>query len=335
MDKNIFKIKSDYPLLIPIKSGSNLHMVLVKKVKKRYSILYDPMFGIMKINNEKLKDIWNGEYLEVVNITGSNFHLKKESIIPSIYTITTVFFEILSFILLLTALNKINNDSSIYLVLSLFVGYILSDFIYRKFLILSMKKFDKKIFSDDNILNQNNFKYRYSSLTKFKMLSISNPIELISTLLITIFGSVVLGINNYFNLFIVIIICLINIIFKIIEDKKICNKKNKIDNIENNLLNSCINSNIEFKKQVNLLNKETYNYVNYLNFKKYITTFLLIISSLLFSYINKVQSLNFMLFHFFFYMYLNDNIVKLLNFDQNLDKIKSFKALYFYYFSKS
>jgi ABC-type bacteriocin/lantibiotic exporter with double-glycine peptidase domain len=330
--EEIFTKKVKTPLLMPINKGNFLHMVVVKKITKKRCLIQDPATGTYYLNKKNLLDCWNGEYLEVSEVRGSNFRLKPKRFVPLYMTFFTVFFEILSFISLVLALFFIDGSKSFYWSLALFFSYIVFEFIYRKILILSMKKFDKMMLVNKKAFNHLKFKTRYADITKLKVLSVSNPIQLLSLIMMTIFGIVVLGINSPYNLISISAIVLFQLIFRIFERHTYEYKRNRIDLLERNLNSEAKLSTDKFLERINILNKETYSYVSYCNLKKYILIFLIIALSLLYSFLSGVNSLNFMLFHFFFYLYINDNLEKIIHFSQNYEEYKRYKALYLYYF---
>jgi len=331
--KQFFKEKKKL-LLIPIKENDKLHMVLLKKIKLKKSVIFDPASGIHYINNKNLIDIWDGEYLEVLNVEGSDFSLKKLRIIPRFFTFLTMLFEFLSFASLIIALYFIDGSISFYISLGLFASYILFEFIYRKMIVYSMKYFDKHTMVNEFALNRQDFKLRYADMTQFKVLAISNPIQLFSLTLMCLLGIIVLGINSGYNLISIVVIIFFQFLFKIYENHKMEYRHNKINLIENDLDSLARISNKTFLSKIEQLNNETYRYVAFCNFKKYVMVFLIIAMSLLYCALTKNFSINFMLFHFFFYLYINDDFEKIFNFNKSNDDFKYYKALYLYYFDK-
>ena len=247
-------------------------------------------------------------------------------------TALTIFFEILSFLSLIVALYFIDGKQSFYGSLGLFAAYIVFEFIYRKILIQSMKKFDEKLTINKLAFEQKNFKQRYADMTQLKVLSVSNPVQLLSLVMMTVFGIVVLGINSPFNLISIGVIILFQFIFRIFEKTTYEFKRNRIDSLEKDLTCGVNLPTNKFLERINMLNKETYSYISYCNLKKYIMVFLIIALSLLYVNLSDVNSLNFMLFHFFFYLYINENFEKIMNFSKNYEDYKRYKALYLYYF---
>lgn len=334
ISKDLFFKQKKKMILIPIKENDMFHMVLVKKILKKKSLIYDPMSGIHFIKNKNLVDIWDGEYLEVLNVEGSNFHLRKMRVVPKIFTFLTMFFEFVSFASLIIALYFIDGTIPFYLSLGLFLSYIIFEFIYQKILIETMKYFDKHTMVGEFALNRQDFKSRYANMTQFKVLAISNPIQIFSLILMCSLGIMVLGINSIYNLISIGIVFLFQIIFKLFENYKMGNRYNRISSLENDLGSLCRTSNTTFLSKINELNNETYRYVSFCNFKKYVMVFLIIALSFLYCSLTKNFSVNFMLFHFFFYLYINDDFEKIINFSKNFEDFKYYKALYLYYFNK-
>lgn len=333
IDKDIKKIKKS-PFLLPIISDSILHLILVKKVKRKKCLIYDPSYGVYWLKNKDLKSIWNGEYLEVDKIKKGNFKLKKVNFISKRISLLSILFELLSFSSLMWAMYFINKNQSFYSSLILFACYIIFEFLYRKALIQGMKKFDNDLIIPEFSLNHMDFKTRYANMVKFKNIVITSPVEIISLILMTAFGIVLLIINNVINFLIILAIFLTLICFKAIESNTFSYKINKINKMEKELENISKNSNDVFVKKIKSLNAQTYQYASYLNLKKYLIIFIIISLALLYAKINSIDSINFVLFHFFFYLYLSENINSILNLDKYYEQFKYYKALYLYYFNK-
>jgi len=334
ISKDLFFKQKKKMILIPIKVNDIFHMVLIKKIFGRKSLVYDPTSGINYISNKKIIDVWDGEYLEVLGVEGSDFHLKKIRVVPRIFTILTMFFEFISFASLIVALYFIDGTIPFYVSLALFVSYIIFEFVYQKMLVETMKYFDKHTMVEEFALNRQDFKSRYANMTQFKVLAISNPIQIFSLSLMCILGIIVLGINSAYNLISIAIVFIFQIIFKVFENYKMKNRYNKISSLEGDLSLLSRTSNKTFLLKINELNDETYRFISFCNFKKYVMIFLIITLCFLYCSFTKNFSVNFMLFHFFFYLYINDDFEKIVNFSKNYEDFKYYKALYLYYFDK-
>ena len=169
-------------------------------------------------------------------------------------------------------------------------------------------------------------------MNRFKYSIISYPIQIISCLLILSFGIFVLAINNLGNLIILGITFVLQIAFFLFEKLKFRRKLNYLEVLEKRLTNYSNENVDDFKINMTKLNEETYKCVSYYNFKKYLLIFVTIILCLIYQGFIGEISLNFMLFHFFIYIYLQENFDKILNVNKIINDIKYYKCLYLYYF---
>ncbi|MBO8428141.1 MAG: hypothetical protein IAC58_06340 [Firmicutes bacterium] len=337
MDKEeLFKGKGDFelPILVTLNFKECRHMVLVKKIYKNSLKIYDPKKGIYRMKKKDFFNLWEGFILEISEIKGSNFKASKVNVLPKSFMFLSLFFELLSFIALFLGMFFVNENYSFLIPLLLFVFFVIFEFVYQKIVILSLKYFDNKLLYDDFLRNKNSFKDYYEDMNKYKVELVSTPIKYLSSGIIIIFGMFLLGINSYFSLINLGIIFIIQIIFKLLEKRYLLKKRNELGNLEHSLIKSETLKDDEFKEKLETLNNETYNIVSLTNFKKYFLMFLTIILCLLFLGFSGNITLNFLLFHFFMYIFLEDNFEKILSISDSIEKIKTYKCLYLYHFSK-
>lgn len=332
--EDIFKKMVKAPFLIPVKSGDLLHMLLVRKVRRRKVYVFDPKNGAYWIKKEKLLDIWNGEILEATAHTGSDFNVKKTKLIPFKTQFFTIFSQIMSFLSLVVALYFINEEISFLVPLGFLLTYIILEFIFERILVSGMKNFDKQTLIPEFSSNRRNFKERYIKMNKFKSMIFANPVQFVGTAMISLFALVLLGINSYLNLIGFGIIFLFQIGFHFIFKYYFKYRRNGLEELEKELNASVYASKEEFNDKLKRLNEETYKYVSLSNSKKYLMTFLIFAISLFLMALSGNISINFMLFHFFIMVYLFENIEKLLNVSENLEEYNKYKALYLFYFNK-
>lgn len=328
----IFNFKTKKAFLAPIKRDNQLHMVLIKRVYKKRLLVFDPAIGVRFITKNDFIDIWNGEIIEVKEIGNSCFKAKKNALLPKSNMIITIFFQISSFICLMLATLFIDKNFNFLIPLSLFFGYIIFEILYQKAIIYSLKYFDNYILLNDFTYKRYDFRKYFEPMNRFKYSVISSPIQLINNCLILIFGLFVLGINNLINLAIVATTFIFQILFFFYEKYHYSYRLEKLELLEKKLLKYTNKDVDEFKNTVYEINNETYRYVSYFNFKRYFLIFLTLISCLVYQGFIGEISINFMLFHFFIYIYLQENFEKLLNFNKTLLDIKYYKCLYLYYF---
>ena len=57
-------------------------MVLVKKIKCKRVLIYDPKIGIYELKKDKFLELWNSEILEIESIGSSNYKESYSSPVP-------------------------------------------------------------------------------------------------------------------------------------------------------------------------------------------------------------------------------------------------------------
>lgn len=320
------------PALLPIKVNEMLHMVLLTHIGRRKVKVKDPKLGIYKIKKEELFDIWNGEFLEIEGINGSNYKKKRIKAIPIKYTILSTFFQICSLFFLLCAMLFVDKTYPFYVPLSLFLCFGISEITYKRMLIMSMKKFDDGIIKNIFSTNRSKFKDKYYEMSNFKLLLISRPIQIINSVIILIAGFIILGFNGYLNIINIAIIITMRLILDVIENKVFNSRKRNIDGVERELLRSEHADN--FISKLMEVQNQAYKRVAFNNFKKYCIAFLTGTICLLYCAFTGQININFIIFHAFIYFYLSEMSSKLLDMYYKLPDFRYSKCLYEYYCSE-
>lgn len=332
-----FKNKEDLlkqaclPVLVPIKSGNTLHMVLIRKIKKDKLLIFDPADEPKWIDFYEFTKNWNGECLEAADIKGSLFKQKKYSFISWPYKICVPLFQLLSFAFLISALFFIDKNYSFLIPLCFLIAFVIFEFIYRTLLINEMKSFDNKVLTNINIRERSTLKSRFVEMNNFKVLLIGGPIQIINSVIIIIFGAVILFLNSYLNLINLIVISIISVALTLFEKRFYKNTKADISNYENKIFTLKEDEKGDLKEKIAELHKKTYSFINFMNLKKMILIFLIIVISLIYCAFTDNISLNFVLFHTFIYYYLAQNVTKLLESIESFKEKPYYLSLYQYY----
>lgn len=327
-----YDYKTRKPFLAPVKNENALHMVLVKRVGKKKLLVYDPALGIYNISKEEFIKKWNGEMLEVDEVEESKFKKEKIKILPNSYVCVTLFFQVVSFLFLVLATLFIDKNFSFLISFSLFLGYVITEFIYQRFIIKSFKYFDNNILMNDYSLKRKSIKKYFEPMNKFKFTAISSPIQHLNCALILCFGIFILTYNDLANLIIISIIFFAQVCFKIYEKHYLDINITQLELCEKKIFYNEAEDKVDFISSIKKLNDETYKIISYFNFKKYFLMFFSLACCLIYQGFMGNITINFMLFHFFLYIYLEENFDKLLNINKYVDELKYYKCLYLYHF---
>lgn len=328
IDKEEIFASKNFPIMVTFSNESTLHMVLLKKINKKTVEINDPAKGELIITREEFAERFNGEFLECEEIEKTKYKSRKFQYTKAKHIWLALAFELISFVLLVTGLY-FSSETNIIIPILLFLGFVLTSFIYHKILVLGMKDFDKNIVEPCYFRRKKDSKSVLLNMISFKKTYFVLPIELLSSSLILIFGSVLLAFNSMISLINVLGIIMCEILFYILFNKKINAKKAKTQEKEEVLIK---NNNEEVtKKAMEEATTEVYSISNFYNSKKYIMVFLILIMTLLYMYLVNKMSLNFLIFYFFFYSYLDESIYKIIDFSESFNEYKYYKCLYLNY----
>ena len=300
----LFKEKPKYSLAI-IEDNNKLHMVFVKKIKNNSIILYDPEYGKIKYSKKEFIQKWNGQILIVKNYLKKKFDVKirnSEKIHNLIFSLLIV----ISHVLFLTSLYFVKSNNNFLIPLLIFLAYLLFNLFIENSLINLMYKIDKNI--KKILINRKNDRYKtYVDLTNYKVNYFTRNINITNSIMTFLSGCFILGINSYLNLIIILIILFIKILISLLFNNMKKKKKIELIKLENSLKN---NQNFN-DKDYDKITKNTYDILRIEEVSKIITIGLIFFITILLTSFQKTITLNFLLFHFFAFLFLNDSLDKL------------------------
>lgn len=328
-DKELDELKDKLTLVNIIKNEA-LHMVVLFKVKKNKVLIADPDENYIWVNKDIFLNSWTGDFLEVEEVLGSEFKLTKKKNKLDVFIISSLVIELVAFLALTFGFYSCNKDMSFLIPLGLFLVFVILQIVYRRVLIKGMKKFDEEIMEPAYLVSRNKLTDCLIDMNNYKKITFSSPLTLFSIVFTLIFSTIILGVNSYLNLINIGIVLFFQISMHFIFDSYFKEKKKNLVNVENKLNDTKLKEE-EFKENLRNLNKETYSISTLYDIKKYVSIFLSITLSMILFGLNSTSGLNFILFHTFFYVYINDNIEKLIDFGEEYNEYKKYKCKYLNY----
>ena len=322
--EKLFQEKQKYSLVI-LENNSKLHMVFVKKITKHFVLILDPEYGKIKYTKKEFLKYWNGQILIVKSYLRKKFAYKRIKKNP-FYNVLTSILVVIAHVLLLTSLYFVKSSNNFLMPLLIFLSYLLFNLFIENLIINIMYRFDNKIKSI--IKNRNNDKYKtYCDLQQYKVNYFVRNIQITNLIMNFLSLTFILGINSYLNicaiLFILFFKLTISCCTKNLKKKKVI----ELNYLENSFKND---KNFDLKKY-NLINKNSYFILKIEEFIKVITIAIIFFITILLTSFQKTISLNFLLFHFFAFLFLNETLDKIFNFLFDEKDLKYYQNLYQYY----
>ena len=167
------------------------------------------------------------------------------------------------------------------------------------------------------------------NITKLKKSLFVDPSQLIASILMVLIAIIILGLNSYLNLISIGIVLIAQIVLLFVQNRFFNTNINKISSLENSFFAS---KNKEDSYAIyEKLNSATYKYINIVNLKKCVIYLLIIVLCFFISSLTGNISLNFILFHFFIFILISENLEKIMLYKSQVEEQNYLKSYYYYY----
>ena len=302
-DKNLFINKKNNKSLVLLKICDKLHLVFLKKIFLFHILVYDPEYGKMLYSKKEFLSIWNGEALIVKSYKKTKFNYKVKNKYK-LQDFFIYFLVLISYLLLMSSLYIFNNSNFENLSILLFIFYFIFNILLNYMVSFLMKKIDK--ITNKVITGKKNIKEGYRDLINFKANYFKKTLNFATNFMNLICYSLILIINSSLNVLFIAILLLFNVIYYFFINNKI-NKESLFLSIEEfNLFEKEITNK---EKTFNSINKKVNKIIILKKIFPYLTYFFAMMFSFLICFIYKYSiSLNFFLFNFFSYIFINNSI---------------------------
>lgn len=313
------------PFIIAKKGeGNNKHAILVKRMYKKYSYIYDPNEGKKYISN---KELFNGidDKMEMLIVETSheiNTPDIKTNLVSSKDKTWLLICELGSvFAYFISAYFIKPNKHFLYPMILAVVGVILA-MIYKIYTLNYMKKFDEEYISItyDNDYKIREEKYRLLHATKEGLFS--NIYQIVLYISSALAVNVVLIIENYYAVFIIIASTLLTFIEVLVINPRIKKKMKEIEIDEKFMLDNKELNKDEYENAYNDIKERSYKVAKKVEMKKILSLFILLILTIFMSGIFEQANVYYVLFYFTFCLFTYTSFSNAFNMaEKNKDNI--------------
>ena len=285
------------PFIALIKKKNDLfHYVLVTKVKFGTIYYSDPDEGESFCTKKGFFSIWTGTSLIIKDFKKEDgLIFTSDDVCKNNKSFAVALLQIFTSLFLATGIYFIDEKTKIFVPLLFLLFALISEIILRIVLIKKMEKFDDDFMTGLNIERRDFYRF-YVRLEDYKKKSIINSMNVIFSFIIIIFLSVVVLLNNIYNVFLILIPLLLSIIdIRFVRNS--IKSKDELISIEENEIRTLKNIDT-FKSQVNKLHLRGYKLAKITLLKKYIYLAILMVVALLTTVFNETFSLPYVIFYF-------------------------------------
>ncbi len=313
---------SSFPLILTItlKNGAK-HAVVVTKVKWKRVYYLDPRKGSGSLSLNKFLSIWDGTGLMV-----ESFEKRKCPIVPPnpmkiSSSIVLGFIQLTVAVLAAVGVYFVKDGTPIYIPAIFLALAIVVELVMKAVTYQMMKKLDHFFFSESNIPVKG-YKEYLTRFENYKRLSLTSPINFLLLLVILIGLSAVVLLNDKRNIMLVLVPLVIAIFDVLVVVPLLKNKRNEINELEDDLDNAEDSADLQSKAKV--LHTKAYNYGFVKMTSLYVYAGLIVLVALLTMRLCGISSFPYIIF----YACISTGILRTLQdlFDYN-EKIEEFNAV--------
>ena len=320
----------EFPFMITLDKGKGIkHSVLLLSVNRKYAKVFDPETGKRRIKMDDLYQQWD---LKALIVEKEKDYIREEcdfkpiDFISKKDKITLPIWQLASGISLLLAVYFINSNSYFFVPIILFALFFIFEIIFRKGLINALKRMDDNIFNYKIKASQNEFYDFYKVEERYRFIALSIIPNFIFAVLVSVFMTVLLIINDSMNAIYVILALVLAIIHVYIylpyhkrKSNELLEEESKIKDVQNQF---------QFRAVVSNTHDAAYQLGLFKNAFTYIEIAILLMSAITIMSLSHVVSVIYVVFYLCISVYLKDNFVRLLecstqseDFDNQLVKL--------------
>lgn len=312
----------DYPFIVVLEKKKGVkHSVLILGVSRKYVKIYDPETGKRKIPIEIFYNQWDRKALVVNKEKGyqkikcdvqiNDFIDKKDKI-------TIPIWQLISSTSLIMGMYFIKKDAYFFLPIIFLALFIVFEIMFRKNLISAMQRMDSNIFNYKIKAEGKQYYDFYKVMEKYRYVSLSIIPNLIYTILISIFVTLVLVMNSSTNVVYVIlslVIALIHVYVYLPYEK---NKKEEIAEQESQILE--VENQFQFRSVVDAAHGSAYQLGIFKNSLTYVEIAALLMSIITVMSLSHIVNIIYVIFYLCISVYLKDNFIRLMQYSDQSEE---------------
>lgn len=318
-----FERSKKYPFIATIEKKRGIkHSVLVLKMSRKYVKIYDPETGKRKITKELFYALWDKKAL-VVNIDNKDYERIKcdvqiNDFIDKKDKITIPIWQVISSISLIIGMYFVNVDSYFFVPVIFFSLFLIFEILFRKNLLSAMRRMDDNVFNYKiNVKNKDYYDF-YKVMEKYRYVSLSIIPNLLYTILISVFVTMVLVMNSSLNVIYVILalgLALVHVYIYLPYHK---NKQTSIAEQECQI-NDAQNQ-FQFRSLVTAAHSNAYQLGIFKNALTYVEVAVLLMSIITTMSATHVINIIYIIFYLCISVYLKDNFIRLLQYSEQSEE---------------
>lgn len=329
--------KDRFPFIVILEKKKGIrHSVLVLSMSRKYVKLYDPETGKRKIPTEVFFHQWDRKALVVnkeKNYERIKCDIKINDFIDKKDKFTIPCWQLISSISLAAGMYFIKADAYIFLPIIFLALFLIFEILFRKNLISAMEKMDDNIFNYQIKAEKKQYFDFYKVMEKYRYVALTIIPNLLYTVIISVFVTLVLVMNSSVNVVYIILSMIIALVHVYVY---LPYQKNKSDEMaEQELEIEGVDNQFQFRSVVNHVHGNAYKLGLFRNALTYIEVAVLLMSIITVMSLSHIVNIIYVVFYLCITVYLKDNFIRLLQYSQQSEEYNNQLAKLLHYIDLS
>ena len=328
------RTSKDFPIIVTLNKSKGIrHSVLLLGTTRKYVKVFDPENGKRRILIEEFQKQWDQKAL-VVDKDAPKERYKCEHKVTDYIDkrdkITLPIWQLISSISLLVGMYFINSNSYFFVPIIFFAAFLIFEVLFRKNLISALKRMDENVFSYQMRVDKDEYFDVFKAYEKYRLVALSIIPNFIYTVLISVFVTLILIMNDAINTVYVVLSLVLAIIHVYVYLPYFHRKANEIAEQEQ-ALNQAENQ-FQFKFVAEKAHDAAYQLGLNKNIFTYVELAVLLMSSITIMSISGIVNIIYVIFYLCISIYLKDNFIHLLEYSTQSEEFDSALAKLTNYF---
>lgn len=314
-----------FPIIATLKVKDNArHSVLIYRVNKQKVYFYDPARGKMTMSLREFDDKWSKNALIAEKPIRYSCPIIPPTFIAPRDKITLPLYQVLSGISLLVGSYFIDRDALILIPIIFFSLFIIFELLFRENLIRAMQRMDEEIAKYELDITCEEYYSLFEATEKYRENAVAFVPNIIFTMLITAFMTVVLIMNGTINLIYVILSFLFAGVESVILEPYFDRQVKAIEDDEREIKNS--QNEDEFRHFSSYAREKAYHLGLTKTVLSYLTIGLMLIITILIMALTESINVTYVVFFLCISIFLKGNFNKMFKFTSQEEKCDLYRS---------
>ena len=324
---NVYEIANcrNFPIVVTLRlKDDSRHSVIIYRANKKKIYLYDPTRGKMTMTVREFDDKWTKNALIAEKPTKCSCPIIPPDFVAPRDKITLPLYQVLSGVALLAGSYFVTKDAFIFIPIICFSLFIIFELLFRENLIRAMQRMDEEIAKYELDVTKEEYYSLYEVTEKYRVNSVTFVPNIIFTMLVSIFLTIILIMNGAINVIYVFLSLLFASIESLVLEPYFDRQTRVIEDNENEIHTA--ENDDEYRHYASVAREKAYHLGLAKTVSSYLSIGLMLIVTVLIMALSKVVNMTYVVFFLCVSTYMKNNFNKMFSFTAQEEKCNLYRS---------